>query len=195
MEEKIKIRQKYLKLRDNLNEKERIEYSIQACQLAIENSEIKKETENKKICSGFLPIKSEIDPRPLMSHLKNQGTQLCLPVVVGEGNIEFRIMGENTELINAGFGTIGPNENAEVVEPEMMIIPLSVYDRNGGRIGYGKGYYDRAIDRLMQKGKNPLLMGMAFKIQETKKVPMEIHDQNLHFIITQDEIIRTGKTI
>ena len=65
---------------------------------------------------------------------------------------------------------------------------LAAFDRRGYRIGYGKGYYDRAITEL-----EPVLtVGIAYAAQEIAEVPAEAHDRRLDWVVTQDETIRCG---
>jgi 5-formyltetrahydrofolate cyclo-ligase len=135
--------------------------------------------------AGFLPIRSEVDLQPLLGLLRQKGARLCLPVVVDKQTICFRQWVEGVELISTGFGTRGPGPEAAVVDPDIMLIPLSAFDGRGNRIGYGAGHYDRAIARLHQKGCNPTLIGIAFDCQEVADVPFEPHDVALHAILTE----------
>ena len=139
------------------------------------------------VVSGFLPIRSEIDPRPLLAELARRGARLCLPVVTSKTELQFREMVRGAPLVESAFGTIGPDENAAVLDPQVLLMPLSVFDKHGGRIGYGGGFYDRAIEKLLTKGMEVHLLGMGFSIQEVAEVPMEKHDQFLHGIITENE--------
>jgi len=70
-----------------------------------------------------------------------------------------------------------------------MLVPLAAFDRSGGRIGYGRGYYDAAIAKLRDKGKMPRLIGVGFAVQEVEVVPIEPHDIPLHAIVTEREVI------
>jgi len=131
------------------------------------------------------PIRSEIDPRPLMDEFRKLGARLCLPVVMDKTTIVFRELVRGAELIDTGFGTRGPNEDAEVLDPSLLIMPLSVFDHHGGRIGYGAGHYDRAIAKIVDKGIKPRLIGMAFDCQHHERVPVEPHDQPLDAMLTE----------
>lgn len=142
-----------------------------------------------KTVSGFWPIRSEIDPRPLMAALKQQGALLALPVVLDKVTIEFRAYQSDEELIDAGFGTYGPGPKAARFDPDIMLVPLSVFDMHGGRIGYGAGFYDRAIQRLIDKGRKPFTVGLAFALQEVPKVPQNDHDICLDRILTHEGVI------
>ncbi|MEM8839243.1 MAG: 5-formyltetrahydrofolate cyclo-ligase [Pseudomonadota bacterium] len=143
-----------------------------------------------KTVSGFWPINSEIDPRPVMHALRDRGARLALPVVLNRTTLEFREYRNDEDLIDAGFGTKGPSPNAARVDPDVMLIPLSVFDTYGGRIGYGAGFYDRAIDALAAQGKPPFKAGLAFALQEVPLVPQEPHDWRLDLIVTHEGPIK-----
>lgn len=137
------------------------------------------------IVSGFLPIRSEADIRPLMARLRERGARLCVPVILDRSTIVFRELVPGAALVATGFGTSGPGPDAAVLDPDIMLVPLSAFDSIGHRIGYGAGHYDRAIARLHQKGLNPHLIGIAFDCQEVPSVPAEPHDVRLDAILTE----------
>lgn len=137
------------------------------------------------VISGFMPIRSEADIRPLMWQLKARGARLCLPVVLDRETIVFRALEATAELVDTGFGTRGPGPEAEIVDPDILLVPLSAFDVHGNRIGYGAGHYDRAIDRLRKKGRQPYLIGIAFDVQRVEEVPYEPHDVPLDAILTE----------
>lgn len=137
------------------------------------------------VVSGFWPIRSEIDPRPLLFALRERGARLSLPVVLDRETIGFRELLRDAPLIDTGFGTVGPGPDAPMVDPELMLVPLAAFDAHGRRIGYGAGHYDRALARLAEKGLHPLLLGLAFDCQEVPEVPDEPHDVRLQQILTE----------
>lgn len=139
-----------------------------------------------QIISGFWPIRSEIDVRPLMFALMQQRCQLCLPRVTDPQTIQFRQFNRADPLIKAGFGTMGPADDAPIVDPEIMLMPLAAFDLQGNRIGYGAGHYDRAIAKLHAKGLRPRLIGVAFSCQRVDTVPAEAHDVPLEAIVTEN---------
>ena len=141
-----------------------------------------------EIVSGFLPIRSEIDIRPLMMALADKGARLCVPAIV-DGNLQFRHLVRGAPLEPQGFGTYAPGLDAVVLDPTVMLVPLAAFDREGGRIGYGRGYYDRAIAALLAKATRPQCVGVAFACQEVDAVPTEAHDQPLDLVATQDGIV------
>jgi len=137
------------------------------------------------VISGFMPIRSEVDTRSLMEALRTRGGRLVLPVVLDRETIVFRAFEVDAPLVRTGFGTTGPGEDAQVLDPDILLVPLSVFDGHGQRIGYGAGHYDRAIARLHGKGRVPILIGVAFDCQEVPSVPAEPHDVPLHAVLTE----------
>lgn len=137
------------------------------------------------IVSGFLPILSEIDARPLMARLGAAGARLALPAFPDrKGPMIFRELVRGAELVPMGFGTVGPGPEAAEVEPDILLTPLAAFDRAGHRIGYGKGHYDQALARLDDKARR-IAVGVAFACQEVDAVPHEPHDRRLDFVLTE----------
>jgi 5-formyltetrahydrofolate cyclo-ligase len=178
---KANLRKERLALRDQINPAIRLELSLGMADLAGEMIAV----EPGMIVSGFFPIRSEADIRPLMARLKARGARLCLPVVMDKETIVFRELVAGAELVDTGFGTRGPGPEATVLDPDLLLVPLSAFDAKGNRIGYGAGHYDRAIARLREKGRNPRLIGIAFDCQEVAEVPDEAHDVRLEAVLTE----------
>ena len=176
---KDKLRRQVLQRRDALTTEERIEGS-----LALQAYAGGIDVPAGGIVSGFSPIRSEIDIRPLMSELREAGSRLCLPAILDRTTIVFRELVRGAALIDTGFGTVGPGPDAAELAPDVMLVPLAAFDRRGYRIGYGAGHYDRAIARLHEKGRRPLLVGVGFDLQEIDAVPAEPHDVAMHAILT-----------
>ncbi|MEJ8309213.1 5-formyltetrahydrofolate cyclo-ligase [Agrobacterium larrymoorei] len=178
---KAQLRLERLALRDALSVKERSEKSAAMAEKAVAALSFAPGT----VVSGFMPIRSEADTRPLMEALRDEGATLCLPVMLDRETIVFREFMRGAELVKTGFGTQGPDESSAVLDPAILLVPLSAFDGRGQRIGYGAGHYDRAIARLHAKGLEPLLIGIAFDCQEVPSVPAEAHDVALDAILTE----------
>lgn len=143
-----------------------------------------------QMIAAYWPIRDEIDCRPVLAHLMDNGQPLSLPAVVGENDpLVFRRWAVGAALYEAGFGTLGPAKDAEIVEPDMIIIPLLGFDRQGNRLGYGKGHYDRTI-AVMQK--KPVLVGYAFAAQKMPDIPAEPHDVPLNYLVTENGVRQFG---
>ncbi len=132
--------------------------------------------------AGFWPIRSEIDPRPVLDRLATLGILLCLPAVTADG-LQFRPWRPGDPLQTTGFGLSEPLPEAATCTPDVMLVPLAAFDRRGHRIGYGAGHYDRAIARLRPR----LTLGLAFSVQEVETVPDEPHDRARDWVVTERE--------
>jgi len=180
MDSKASIRAAMLARRDALAPDRRIEMS-----LAMMDAAEAVSFEPGTVIAGYLPIRSEPDLRPLLARFRERGARLCLPVVLDRQTIVFRDFVRGADLVSTGFGTSGPGEDAEVLDPDILMMPLSAFDASGNRLGYGAGHYDRAIARLNDKGLSPRLVGTAFSLQETDSLPAEAHDVPLAMILTE----------
>lgn len=181
---KKELRRQALARRDALDEFWRIEASLEMAEAAKAAIDFEPGT----VVSGFWPMRSEVDVRPLMFALREKGGRLCLPAILDRETMVFRELVRGAPLVDMGFGTSGPGAEAEVLDPEIMLIPLAAFDSRGHRIGYGAGYYDRAIAKLLAKGMAPRLIGIAFDCQEVPLVPNEWHDVVLPELLTESGI-------
>lgn len=179
---KALLRTGRLAARDALPAVERIEKSLELADHGLSAITVRPGT----VVSGFLPIRSEVDARPLMAGLRGRGARICVPVILDKERIVFRELVPGAPLVDCGFGTSAPGPEASELEPEVMLVPLAAFDAAGHRIGYGGGYYDRAIARLQDAGRSPRLIGIAFACQEVASVPAETHDMRLHTVLTED---------
>jgi len=180
MESKASIRTAMLARRDTLAPDLRIEMS-----LAMAEGAEALAFDPGTVIAGYLPIRSEPDLRPLLARFRERGARLCLPVVLDRETIVFRDFVRGADLVKTGFGTSGPGADAEVLDPDILMMPLSSFDSRGNRLGYGAGHYDRAIAKLHAKGRSPLLIGTAFSLQEIDTLPAEDHDVPLDMILTE----------
>lgn len=136
------------------------------------------------IVSLYWPMRSEADPRPLAMSLAAAGAVLALPAFVG-ARMEFRRWLADDELRAAGFQTFEPLPRAPVLVPTIVLAPLLGFDPRGGRLGWGKGYYDTYLGELDAAGARPLVIGVAFACQEVEAVPLEPHDHRLDAVVTE----------
>jgi 5-formyltetrahydrofolate cyclo-ligase len=141
------------------------------------------------IVSGFMPLKSEINPLPLMRKLAEAGAHFALPVVAGKGlPLVMRAWAFGTPLASGVWGIREPMPDAPVVDPDVLIVPLLAFDRLGHRLGYGAGYYDMTLAALRAR-KPVTAIGIAYAAQEVHAVPITPRDAPLDLMLTEREII------
>ena len=137
------------------------------------------------VVSGYSPIRSELDPVPLMQKLAAQGAKLALPAIPGRGkSLVFRAWLPGDRLTMGPLGILEPSPAAAGLIPDIMLVPLAAFDRLGHRIGYGAGHYDFTLAHL-RKLKPITAIGLAFAAQEIKAVPALAHDVALDYVLTE----------
>ena len=141
------------------------------------------------IVSGFSPLKTEINPIPLMRKLAGAGAQLALPVVAGKGKPLIMRAWDFGEPLDSGvWGIREPKADAPEAAPDIVLVPLLAFDRHGHRVGYGAGYYDMTIGKLRAM-KQVVAVGVAYAAQEIEQVPVTPRDARLDLVLTEREII------
>jgi 5-formyltetrahydrofolate cyclo-ligase len=140
-----------------------------------------------RVIAGYVPIRSECDPGGMLERARAAGMAVALPAVVDRERIEFRLHEAGGLLVPAGLGTSSPPQGAPVVEPDLILVPLVAFDRSGHRLGYGRGYYDRAIATARSNGRRVPLVGLAFAVQEVELIPAEPHDVRLDWVVTEND--------
>ena len=139
----------------------------------------------------YFPGDGEIDTRPLIAASLDAGKRLYLPVISG-GEMQFHAYHSGTRLIQNSYGLWQPpasEKSLEALDLDLVIVPLVGFDRSGGRLGMGGGYYDRAFQHASTRGDRPWLVGVAHSVQELEQVPLEQWDRKLHAIATDREYI------
>ena len=134
--------------------------------------------------AGYLPIGSELDPRPLLLALHGLGVPLAMPVVTApDAPLVFRPWTPGMATARSNFGVEEP-QSGEAVVPDLLLVPLLAFDSRGHRLGYGGGFYDRTLAGLRAVG--PVrAFGLAYAAQEVPGVPSGGHDARLDAIVTE----------
>lgn len=143
-----------------------------------------------KVLAGYMPMRTEISPLTAMTRMAAHGP-VCVPVIQGKGMaLRFARWTPGGAMTAGEFGAPVPLAQ-DWLEPEVLIVPLVAFDRHGGRLGYGGGFYDRTLAALRARG--PVLaLGFAFAAQEAEALPLEATDQPLDMIVTEAEVIACG---
>lgn len=150
-----------------------------------------------RVLAGYWPIRSEIDPLPLLRLAHGAGWRIALPAILGEGlPLAFRLWTPDSPLTEGPFGARVPPPGSPEVAPDLLAAPLVAFDRSGGRLGYGGGFYDRTLEAL--RALKPIrACGFAFSAQESAHLPQEPTDARLDAVVTERETIlltREGET-
>lgn len=136
--------------------------------------------------SGYMPIRTEVDPRPVMA--AHHG-RVGVPVILGANQpLVFHQWQPECEMKEGAFGAQIPAIETEII-PDVLIVPLLAFDRNGGRLGYGGGFYDRTLEGLRQRGPVTAI-GFAYNAQQAEALPLEPTDQPLDAIVTDAGVLR-----
>jgi 5-formyltetrahydrofolate cyclo-ligase len=141
------------------------------------------------IVSGFMPLKSEISPLPLLRKLAAAGARLALPAIDRRGRpLIMRAYAIGDALASGQWGIREPTPEAAEVAPDILLVPLLAFDRSGNRIGYGAGYYDMTIAKF-RAVKPVMAVGIAYAAQEIAAVPVTPRDARLDLVLTEAETI------
>ncbi len=150
---------------------------------------IKKNFPKKKpSIAGYYPSNFEVNILDLLFQTSKKNFKIGLPVIKKDYKIDFKYWIPNEPLYVNKYGILEPQKQNITFLPDIVLVPLVAFDRNLNRIGYGKGYYDRALKQLASN-KKILTIGMAFSFQETTIIPTNQYDYNLDCILTDRNLI------
>ncbi len=139
--------------------------------------------------AGYWPMADEIDVRPLMGQLFEDGCTVALPVVVAKGEpLVFRRWQPGMTLQAGGFESLHPGPEAPEIVPDILLVPLLAFDDRGFRLGWGGGFYDRTLSRLRAAG-DITAVGVAYQGQKVDSVPHSSNDELLDRVVTDEEIM------
>jgi len=179
---KSKLRKKILKIREKNNKKNiQIDFN-QIIKI------LKKKNLIKKIVGGYYPVNFEIDDLELLKKFEKNKFNISLPVIKKNFQMDFYKWSFSDPLKVNKYGIPEP-ETKNIVYPDVLLVPLVAFDKNLNRLGYGGGYYDRLIKKLSKK-KKIMKIGLAFSVQKIDKVPINIYDQKLDYIVTNKYIVK-----
>lgn len=142
------------------------------------------------VVAGYCAFREEADPRALMLALAGAGHPLALPAIVAKGEpLRFHRWCAGDELCVHAYGVSEPLSTSPTVVPAVLLVPLLAFDRDGFRLGYGGGFYDRTLERLRAQGPVTAI-GIAYAGQAVESLPRGDHDQPLDAVLTEDGLIR-----
>ncbi|MEO0344453.1 MAG: 5-formyltetrahydrofolate cyclo-ligase [Pseudomonadota bacterium] len=142
-----------------------------------------------QVIAGYMPIQTEISPLASMIALFGRQKTICIPVIQGPAQpLLWAKWGPEIAMVEGAFKAKIP-ENPEFVTPDLAIVPIVAFDRKGGRLGYGGGFYDRSLE-ILRAGRHAPAVGFAYAAQELPHLPLESTDQKLDLLVTEQEVLR-----
>lgn len=137
----------------------------------------------------FTSKEKEVNTEPLINNLFKKGNPVIVPIIEKEEiSLRLSYLQDFSALVPSTFGVpepIGSEIPATADDVDTIILPMLGFDRKGGRIGYGAGYYDR----FLSKHGNMRKIGVAFACQEVDSLPVDENDMPMDYIITEDGIV------
>jgi len=146
--------------------------------------------EHGAVVSGYVAIGSEIDAMGLLERFFEQGFTIGLPLVTAPDTpLTFLNYQPGDRLVKGNFDVFTPQHDVAKVTPALLLVPLLAFDRQGYRLGYGGGFYDRTLAQLRQRGAIKAI-GLSFGGQEVDAVPHDGFDQPLDGVLCESGLIK-----
>jgi 5-formyltetrahydrofolate cyclo-ligase len=152
------------------------------------------EFERAAVVAMYVGVGAEVATGRLLGRALERGSTVCVPWRDGNDLYLARLLSPD-ELVPVSFGLLEPPRElalTRLVSPadaDLMLIPGVAFDRNGGRLGHGKGFYDRLLERA---GAGPLRVALAFECQLVETVPMMTGDERMDLIVTENGVLRVS---
>ena len=154
---------------------------------------IRKHFDTKKIViAGYYPSNYEVNILNFLEHASKKKFRIALPVIEPFNKMSFRSWVFKEPLHVNQFGILEPKNSKRKIIPDLIMVPLVAFDNSLNRIGYGKGYYDRSLKKIIKIKKNAIFLGIAYSFQKCQKVPVDKHDFKLDYIFTEKGIINSN---
>ena len=132
----------------------------------------------------YYPTSFEINVLKLLENQYMNNKNILLPVIEENNRMNFFSWKKNQVLLVNKFGILEPQKTKFKI-PNLILLPILAFDRNKYRLGYGKGFYDRYLNKYLKKISNILTVGVAFSFQKHHKLPINKDDVKLDYILTE----------
>ncbi|MDT3427187.1 5-formyltetrahydrofolate cyclo-ligase [Paenibacillus forsythiae] len=192
---KRELRRRAAAVRDGIDPARRAEWSSLACRHAWKWLE---ETGAKSLMF-YVPFRSELDTSPLIEWCWKEKREIILPRVhAGSGELSLHKVKSWNELVQGAYGIPEPAETSPAIReedgPSVVFVPGLAFDDRGGRLGYGRGYYDRLWANFFRGSAsgaraNTVWVGTAYGAQMLPEVPMDVHDAYMDMVITEEGML------
>ena len=183
MQQKIAIRKKALVNRKKKYFEISSEFFYPLMQL------LKKQKKNTiNTLSLYYPSNYEVNVLNLFQLIKKIKIKTLLPVIKPNNQMKF-VEWQHLEPLKVNeFGMLEPCLANKPLTPDFMLVPLLAFDNNNNRVGYGKGFYDKFLNKFLKNKKKIITIGVAFSFQKYNKLPVSNLDIKLNYILTEKGI-------
>ena len=180
--EKARLRKQLLDARDGLS----LEFMKITSKEIQENLREIDLYRNAKTIGAYYSIGSEVRTQDILQEILNAGKELALPKVVKD-DLVFKKISNFSELEPGNFSVMEPKDKCEVVKNlDVILVPAIALSKDGFRLGYGFGYYDKYLH-----GKKSTAIALSYAKQVIRSFPVDDHDVKMNFIVTEDKVLRT----
>jgi 5-formyltetrahydrofolate cyclo-ligase len=142
----------------------------------------------------YLSMDEELDTAPLLRLAQTRGCRIALPRITSIRHHRMRFQDYNGMASRGPFGILAPQSGAlrSARELDVVFLPLVGFDARGNRIGMGRGFYDRHFAHRLRlvHWRRPLLVGLAYQLQQVDSLPSQVHDVPLDAIVTESSTLR-----
>ena len=154
---------------------------------------IRKHFHKKKIIiAGYYPSNYEVNVLKFLEEASKKNFRITLPVIKSLNQMSFKLWTFKDPLYVNKFGMLEPKNSKGNIIPDLIIVPLVAFDNHLNRIGYGKGFYDRSLNKIKKIKKNIISLGIAYSFQKCQQIPINNNDFRLDYIITEKGIINSN---
>lgn len=182
---KNSIRQILRQRKEAMNPEDRLEKSKRVCH------HVMTLIQDDETVMVYTSKEKEVNTTPLITTLFERGNPVIVPIIVKDDiSLRLSYLRDFSVLVPSTFGVPEPIGNeilATGQNVDTIILPMLGFDRTGGRMGYGAGYYDR----FLAKNQNVRKIGIAFACQEYDNMPVDENDIPMDYIITEKGIVYT----
>ena len=182
MQQKIAIRKKVLLIR----KKKYFEISPKFFNPLVKL--LKKNNNKINTLSLYYPSNYEVNVLSLFRLIKKIKIKILLPVIKSKNQMNFVEWKHLDPLKVNEFGMLEPCIASKSLVPNFMLVPLLAFDNNNNRLGYGKGFYDKFLNKFLKKKNKIITIGVAFSFQKYNKLPVSNLDIKLDYILTEKGI-------
>ena len=175
--DKKELRKKYTKIRAEVKNKEEKDKLIRE---KLRELEIYKKAKSVFV---FISYKSEVDTREIIENILEDGKKLLVPLVKGKEMIAVEVKGIG-DLEENKMGILEPKDGEEVKDVDLTITPGLAFDKDGYRLGYGGGFYDKFFAKV-----DTIRLGIGYSDQFVESIVHEEYDKPLEYLLTDEGLV------